>query len=502
MANLNTISSQPDRIVLGKGGISNIGSFVVLLAFAITTCVGLSTFLGQGGDVNPVVIIVALIIGLVLINSVLGALRSTRVIVDAKQNIATRVDSILFVPVHSVQMPFNLIRGVRFSQRGGRGSSSFPVWQAQLEGADGSTLVLNERGTRQEMQQLAQQVSMLTNRPVFDERDATSTSPSSPSYSSSTPTPTLSNAMSSLYGTLTAMAQSAAESSGSPLSPTISAYSSPRTNQNAAQSSSSNTRQRRRAREAARVNAAAQTSPRPNTFATTTEALDASAQERNVIAQPNMQVNPQGTDILNAPSSATIAPPVLVLPELPGLLTFGPTLNLPSFPPLGTAMETVTTQIPDVQEIELGEAQVVNQPSNDLSELQRAAAQDPQDADAQYRLARRLYANQNYSDALTAYQRALSVNPADAATQNDLGVLYMDQNKLDDAERSFRRAVALAPTSATSRYNLGLLLLRKGKRKEALEQFRVGMQGATRDNVAQFQEALRGVLRSPMLSPT
>src|SRR5581483_3057139 len=269
-----------------------------------------------------------------------------------------------------------------------------------------------------------------------------------------------------------AMAQSAAESSGSPLSPTISAYSSPRTNQNSVQSSSSNNRQRRRARDAARANASAQTSPPPNTFATTTEPLDASGQEMNVIAQPNMQVNPQGADILNAPSSATIAPPVLVLPELPGLLTFGPTLNLPSFPPLGTAMVTSTTQIPDVQEIELGEAQVVNQPSNNLAELQRAAAQDPQDADAQYRLARRLYANQNYGDSLTAYQRALSVNPADAAVQNDIGVLYMDQNKLDEAERSFRRAVALAPTSAVSRYNLGLLLLRKGRRKEALEQFR------------------------------
>src|SRR5581483_4382170 len=117
MANLRTVSANSNQIVLVKGGAGNVGNVIGLVIFGILACVGLNTYLEQGGDFNPILGIVALVIGFALLNAVLGSVRSTRVIVDANQQRAARVDSILFLPVKSQDMALNLIRDVRVSTR-------------------------------------------------------------------------------------------------------------------------------------------------------------------------------------------------------------------------------------------------------------------------------------------------------------------------------------------------------------------------------------------------
>jgi tetratricopeptide (TPR) repeat protein len=118
-----------------------------------------------------------------------------------------------------------------------------------------------------------------------------------------------------------------------------------------------------------------------------------------------------------------------------------------------------------------------------------------------FREARRSLNSRNFAKAQETYLRALKANPADSFADNDLGVVYFMQNRFQDAEAAFRRSVALDPFLSEARYNLGLVLQRLGRRSEALEQFRVGLQGASRNTTANFQDALHGRLHDPMTSP-
>ncbi|MBI4673999.1 MAG: hypothetical protein HY741_20325, partial [Chloroflexi bacterium] len=50
MANLKTLSERPERIVLGKSGANGLGNLIGLFIFAVVACVGLSSFLDEGGE--------------------------------------------------------------------------------------------------------------------------------------------------------------------------------------------------------------------------------------------------------------------------------------------------------------------------------------------------------------------------------------------------------------------------------------------------------------------
>lgn len=498
MANLRTLSSKSDQIVLGKGGVSNIGNVIGLIVFVVIACAGLSSVIDQGGDFNPVFAIIALVIGFALLNAILSSLRSTRVIIDANQQRAARVDSILFLPYNSRDMAFNLIRNVRLSMRGNtpfmRGVSAMPLWQVTLEGTDGSSFLLNDGGTRSEMQNLGQQVSTLINRPLRDAAQETTSSAAMPAAS---PTPSASESVASLLGTLNAFTQS----NSTPLSPTFSAYptlSAPTTSQ----APPTQNRSQRRSRASQNAASAAPPKPPANTLVTAAATLVPDTLYSDMTTPTTL---PQSAvELFNTPTPPPVlysAPPVLVMPAMPALPSFAPALNMPSFAPIGAAMPAQVTTLPDIAETKEVQAEPVQTLPNNINELQRMVAQDPQNADAQYRLARRLYSSGNLPAAESAYQRALSVNPSNAAVQNDLGVLYMQQNKWRHAETALRRATALDPTASTSRYNLGLVLIRTGGRRGAMEQFRVGAQSADPENAPYFENALRGSLNAPLLSP-
>src|SRR5581483_2874777 len=211
MAALKVVQNQPDRLELGRGGANAVGPVIGIAVFAMVACVGLSTLLENGGDLNPVVLFIVLVIGLVVLNSLLGALRGTQVVVDAGQRTAARVDTLATIPINSRQLVFDRIRSVQVvpaSRTPGLATDNMPVWRAQLRATDGSTLVLNERGTRREMQSLADQVAELMRLPV---RDEAAFQPE-PAVSAPTPTYAAGGVLGSLFENLDAFAQSAGES--------------------------------------------------------------------------------------------------------------------------------------------------------------------------------------------------------------------------------------------------------------------------------------------------
>lgn len=487
-------------MVLGKGGGNVIGTLIGVAIFGVVACVGFGAMLGEGSELNPVMIVIFIIIGLVVLSSLANAISGTRVVLDTNQRTATRTSSFFLIPTGRQEMAFNLIRDVRVAQARGGGVSAaqlalsaFPVWQVQLRATDGSTLVVNENGTRAEMDALAQNVGILLGRPVrADEATSKAAAPASPPATGYTPA----GVMGSLYENLVQFAQSATESASQSSVPTVSAFpdTSPRMEQEEMERTPRGQRRRRRATAP----------PPPNTFSTSTTIVNPDESfiegSRNLVSQ---QTAAEGYDALSLSPVAFSAPPVLAMPEMPALFSFSPALDMPAFPPLGGAMLEPTAS-PDMAEMKQVEIEVSpytpSRASGSAAPPPPTAPDQSADASAQFNAARQLLAAHKYRDAEAALARVLNMNPADAAVQNDLGVVYLEENKLPDAERAFRRAIALDPALNVSRYNLGIALYRMQRRSEANEQFKAGALYAARNEETYFRDGQRGILRAPMLS--
>lgn len=530
MAAFKVINQQPSRLTLGKGGASSLGNLIALMVFGAIAFVGLSSFLDSGGDLNPVVLLVGVIIAIVILSNLVNALRSTRVVLDANQATATRTDNFLAFPIRRQEMAFNLIRDLQVAYAGGsqRKSDLAPLWQLNLRGTDGSTLTVNERGTRAEMNALAQQMRPLLNRPLSGQSEPAA-SGSAPAALSSNPPYTPSAVVGSLFSNLAAFAQAAAESAAAP---TISAFPSLGGNP-APLALDPNSPDAPYARASARLaqqeaDASAPMAEASARLAASQRAASASdapasahlAADQRAAQQELAAANQQFTAAqiaAGAPYTAASAelaqqqmaaqsamgftmPPLLTMPQMPTLFSFAAALDLPSFAPLGAApIPIAANPQPEVKQVQVTVGDAGDPRAGGSGP--RAAAQDPQDASAQYRLARQLMSAGNWREAKTALERALGMNPADSMVQNDLGVVYLEQNNLTEAERAFRRALALDPFGSASRYNLGLALNRLGKRREAQEQFTLGAQTASRGEVKRFQNARQGVLQGPLSSP-
>jgi tetratricopeptide (TPR) repeat protein len=492
MASLKVLNEQPEKIVLGKGGVGGAGNLIGLIIFAIAACAGLSSFFEQGGESNPIVVIVGLIIALALLSSALSALRSTRVVIDGNQRVAARTESFLFFPVNRQEMALNLIRDVQVTTSGGAGArrqSALPVWQVQLQGTDGSTLVVNDHGTRAEMQALAQKIGAMMNRPVRDAGARVKTT-------TATATTTAPSAgLGSLIENLGAFAQSLAESStillpeGAAPQPPPMPYAprGARTDAQrlAADAAVNDTSARMAADQVAAFESDAAVQARMSAAQTAASApyLESSARVMTQQAQADARMGYS-------------MPPLLTMPQMPALLSFAPAMNLPSLPPMGSSMSMYDVPASPTAEIKLVENETM--PSSASSADTAIAGTD--DSAAQYRRARQMYAARNFQDAQAAYERALDLDPGNAAIHNDLGVLFYQQNKMREAERAFRQTIALDPFSTAGRYNLGLTLQRMGKSKQALEQFRLGARNAPRAQAQDFQNAMQGVLHAPISS--
>jgi non-specific serine/threonine protein kinase/serine/threonine-protein kinase len=99
--------------------------------------------------------------------------------------------------------------------------------------------------------------------------------------------------------------------------------------------------------------------------------------------------------------------------------------------------------------------------------------QQPEDADARYRLARALAQRQGkLPEAAAEYREALRLRPGFADAQIGLADALRFQRKFPEAAAAYQEAVRLKPADADAHANLGLTLSTQGKRPEAEAAFR------------------------------
>ena len=92
-----------------------------------------------------------------------------------------------------------------------------------------------------------------------------------------------------------------------------------------------------------------------------------------------------------------------------------------------------------------------------LHELETAAAENPQDAEAQAALGN-YYANTgNFDLAVTYYERAVQLSPEDWTIRLTFAQALMTNRKLADAELQFDKILEAEPQNATAWYYLGQL---------------------------------------------
>ena len=567
MANLGVSSQQPERIVLGKGGKGGVGSLVGLIIFAVVACAGLGALL-DGGELNPVMVVVALIVGFSLLSAVWNALYGVRVEIDGNQKIASRTESIFFFPVKREELAFNTLRDVQLNTARGATrmlNTSLPIWQVELAAADGSRLLVNDRGTRLEMQALADQVAAITRRPV---RDATAsdsanaqdaptprqTSPNAPYARASArqrknqvvanaPVNMTSARMSlqqlianaSVLGTSARMAGEQ-ETANAPVLATSARMASAQTTADASVRETS----ARMANDQLTANAPvldASFRMAGNQLTANAPVLDTSfrmAGDQFGAMMPSLgismfmasaQANAFESDAairaqMNAAKTAAGVPFDEASARLAARqaqaesemgYTMPPLLTLPQMPALmsfAPAMDLPA--LAPMDSVVLMETFAPAQITKDVTAETFAApelmseteTETPDNAATEYRAARQLYRARKFTEARAAYERALDYDPSNTQMHNDLGVLLYDLNKITEAERAFRHAIALDAFYAPGRYNLGLTLRRLGNRKQALEQFRLGAQTAPREWVSDFQDALQDNVHGPILSST
>jgi len=116
----------------------------------------------------------------------------------------------------------------------------------------------------------------------------------------------------------------------------------------------------------------------------------------------------------------------------------------------------------------------LRRPDLALTEFQRAAALDSNNADAQYNMGIALAEMGMWADAIPAYQRAIAL-PTLATPQlahNALGLAFYQVKRYREAEEALRFAISLEPKLEGAYYNLGLVFIAQDRKEEARIAFR------------------------------
>jgi tetratricopeptide (TPR) repeat protein len=106
--------------------------------------------------------------------------------------------------------------------------------------------------------------------------------------------------------------------------------------------------------------------------------------------------------------------------------------------------------------------------TDDLHDLQRAAALDSFDSSLQMRLAHKALEDGQPQQAEAAWRRAVQANPADPAPRQALLRFLIDQNRFDEAFNLTEASLKYTPKDANLLIDRGLLALRGGRKDEAL----------------------------------
>jgi Flp pilus assembly protein TadD len=122
-----------------------------------------------------------------------------------------------------------------------------------------------------------------------------------------------------------------------------------------------------------------------------------------------------------------------------------------------------------------------------LPKLERIAAADPGDENAQRKLALAYYNLDRLDEAAAIYQRLLLVKE-DPVLRNRLGNTQRDRGDAVGAEAAYRKAIADDPTLAPPYLNLAELLWRQGKDDEALALLEQGLAAVPAEGRATLEQ--------------
>ncbi len=106
--------------------------------------------------------------------------------------------------------------------------------------------------------------------------------------------------------------------------------------------------------------------------------------------------------------------------------------------------------------------------TDDLHDLQRAAALNSFDSSLQMRLAQRAMDDGQPQQAEASWRRAVQTNPSDPGARQGLLRLLIDQNRFDEAYRLTESSLKYAPKDANLLVDRGFLALRRGHADEAV----------------------------------
>ena len=107
-----------------------------------------------------------------------------------------------------------------------------------------------------------------------------------------------------------------------------------------------------------------------------------------------------------------------------------------------------------------------------IDALEKAARNDPKNADHSYWLARFLDERKRYREAIAAYQECIRRRPDFTAARHRLGVALYLNGQLDQGIQTTRETVRLFPGDADSHYGLGTLLMVASRTDESIKWFR------------------------------
>ena len=93
-----------------------------------------------------------------------------------------------------------------------------------------------------------------------------------------------------------------------------------------------------------------------------------------------------------------------------------------------------------------------------IQELERTAAQDPDDEAIWVELGNAYFDSDQYLKAIDAYQHSLEIDPKNANVWTDMGIMYRRIGEFQKAIDAFDRAVAEDPSHQMSRFNRGIVL--------------------------------------------
>jgi tetratricopeptide (TPR) repeat protein len=107
------------------------------------------------------------------------------------------------------------------------------------------------------------------------------------------------------------------------------------------------------------------------------------------------------------------------------------------------------------------------QHSDDMRDLERAAALNSFDSPLQMRLAYRAFEDGHPQEAEAAWRRAMQANPADPAPRQALLQFLIHQNRYDEAFSLTEASLRYAPKNANLLFDHGLLALQRGDASQA-----------------------------------